>query len=321
MFYILYLPFLTLIILFYFRLAVQYNIIDRPNYRSSHKRITIRGGGIIFPISLLILFLTDGFDYPLFTSGLVLISLFSFYDDLQPLSNKIRLLSHLSAVSLLFIQVGLMAQSFWVVCIGYILVIGTINAYNFMDGINGITGAYCFVTLISLYIINESSRFVLSEWILVSVLAILVFNYFNFRKKAKCFAGDVGSVSIAFIIIFFILQLIIKTGDLKYIGLLLVYGLDSITTIVFRLIRKENIFQAHRSHFYQYMVNVRGWSHLKMSALYMLTQTVINVLIIYADLKFPQFAFFIFVLGIIFVAIRFIVEGKTLLTPITNKEV
>jgi len=203
---LLYLPVLTLLILFYFRLAVQFKIIDRPNQRSSHSRITIRGGGIIFPIAFLLQALFSRFEYPLFTSGLLLISTVSFYDDLRPLSNKIRLLIHLIAVSLLFMQTDLLTYPVWIIILVYILVIGTINAYNFMDGINGITGAYSLVTIMSLYFINEDhNSFVQSEWLNITALSLLVFNFFNFRKKAKCFAGDVGSVSMAFIIIFFLI--------------------------------------------------------------------------------------------------------------------
>ena len=308
---LLYLPVLTLLLLFYFRLAVQFKIIDKPNQRSSHSSITIRGGGIIFPIALLIQALFSRFEYPLFTSGLLLISLVSFYDDLRPLSNKIRLLVHLLAVSLLFMQAGLMTYPVWIIIPIYILVIGTINAYNFMDGINGITGAYSLITILSLYLINESHiSFALSEWLIVAALSLLVFNFFNFRKKAKCFAGDVGSVSMAFIIIFFILLLIIKSGDLKYIGLLLIYGLDTVTTIVFRLIRRENIFEAHRSHFYQYLANVKGWPHLSVSALYMVVQILVNVMIISSDWNSVTFLIFIMVSGIVFVGLRFVVEGK-----------
>ena len=280
---LLYLPVLTLLILFYFRLAVQFKIIDRPNQRSSHSRFTIRGGGIIFPIALILQALFSRFEYPLFTSGLLLISSVSFYDDLRPLSNKIRLLIHLIAVSLLFMQSDLLAYPVWIIILVYILVIGTINAYNFMDGINGITGAYSLITILSLSFINENhNSFVSIEWLIITAISLLVFNFFNFRKKAKCFAGDVGSVSMAFIIIFFLLQLILKTGDLKYIGFLLVYGIDSISTILFRLIRKENIFEAHRTHFYQYLTNVKSLPHLVVSALYMIVQLIVNLLIFYS---------------------------------------
>jgi UDP-GlcNAc:undecaprenyl-phosphate/decaprenyl-phosphate GlcNAc-1-phosphate transferase len=308
---LLYLPVLALILLFYFRLAVQFKIIDKPNQRSSHSRITIRGAGIIFSIAILLQALFSGFQYPLFTSGLLFISIVSFYDDLRPLSNKIRLLVHLIAVSFLFMQAGLMAQPVWIIISVYILVIGTINAYNFMDGINGITGTYSLITILSLYLINEYHiPFVINEWLIVSAIALLVFNFFNFRKKAKCFAGDVGSVSMAFIIIFFLLLLILKTGDLKYIGLLLFYGLDTVSTIIFRLIRKENIFEAHRSHFYQYLANVKGWPHLRVSALYMVLQLLVNVIIISSDWSSVAFLIFILVSGIVFVGLRFAVEGK-----------
>jgi UDP-N-acetylmuramyl pentapeptide phosphotransferase/UDP-N-acetylglucosamine-1-phosphate transferase len=308
---LLYLPVLTLLILFYFRLAVQFKIIDRPNQRSSHSRITIRGGGIIFPIALLLQALFSRFEFPLFTSGLLLISTVSFYDDLRPLSNKIRLLIHLIAVSLLFMQTDLLDYPIWIIIFIYILVIGTINAYNFMDGINGITGSYSFITILSLYFINETHLvFVLKEWLIIVAISLLVFNFFNFRKKAKCFAGDVGSVSMAFIIIFFLLQLILKTGDLKYIGFLLVYGIDSISTILFRLIRKENIFEAHRSHFYQYLANVKGWPHLRVATLYLLAQLIVNILIVYSDWNLVTFLIFILVAGFAFVGLRFMVEGR-----------
>jgi UDP-N-acetylmuramyl pentapeptide phosphotransferase/UDP-N-acetylglucosamine-1-phosphate transferase len=308
---LLYLPVLTLLILFYFRLAVQFKIIDRPNQRSSHSRITIRGGGIIFPIALLLQALFSRFEFPLFTSGLLLISTVSFYDDLRPLSNKIRLLIHLIAVSLLFMQTDLLDYPIWIIIFIYILVIGTINAYNFMDGINGITGSYSFITILSLYFINETHLvFVLKEWLIIVAISLLVFNFFNFRKKAKCFAGDVGSVSMAFIIIFFLLQLILKTGDLKYIGFLLVYGIDSISTILFRLIRKENIFEAHRTHFYQYLTNVKSLPHLVVSALYMIVQLIVNLLIFYSDWDTVDFLFFIVVSGLVFLGLRFAIEGR-----------
>ncbi len=311
MLYLLYLPVLTFFLLIYFRIAVQFKIIDKPNHRSSHSRFTIRGGGILFPIALLLQALIGGFEYPLFNLGLMIIGFVSFYDDLHPISHKIRLFGHLIAVSLLFMEAGLMNFPIWVLLIVYILVIGTINAWNFMDGINGITGSYSLVTIMSLYFINEATvPFVLSEWLIVSILALLVFNFFNFRKNAKCFAGDVGSVSMAFIIIFFLLLLILKSGELKYIALLLLYGLDAVTTIIFRLIRRENIFQAHRSHFYQYLANAKSWPHLRVSALYLFVQLLVNVLIVYSDWNLGAFLLFILVSGLVFVGIRFAVEGK-----------
>ncbi|MEJ7691803.1 UDP-GlcNAc--UDP-phosphate GlcNAc-1-phosphate transferase [Daejeonella sp.] len=311
MLYLLYLPGLFLLLHVYFWLADRFNIIDEPNHRSSHKHVTIRGAGIIFPIAVITHALLTGFDYPLFVSGLLLISFVSFYDDLRPLSNKIRVLAHLIAVFLLFKEADLISYPFWIIILSFILVIGAINAYNFMDGINGITGSYSLVTLLALCFINQwELTFVLNEWLIVSILALMVFNFFNFRKKARCFAGDVGSVSIAFVIIFFLLLLILSAGDLKYIGLLLVYGLDSVITIIFRLIRGENIFKAHRSHFYQYLANVKKWPQLSVSVLYALVQLLISAIIIYIDLSLIQLFLFFIICGSVFVCIRFLVEGR-----------
>ena len=268
--------------LFYFKVAGQYNIIDKPNHRSSHTAITIRGGGIIFPVALLLYTVFTGINYPYFLLGLLLISFISFLDDIRELSNKIRIIFHLIAVALLFLQVGMFSFAFYWVLLALVFVIGTINAINFMDGINGITGGYGLITLATLYYINvHVIRFTDINFLLIAILSVLVFNFFNFRTKAKCFAGDVGSVSLAFIIVFFLLQLMIMTGNVTYVLLLLVYGLDTITTIVFRLIRKENIFKAHRSHFYQYLANEKKIPQLLVSAAYVFFQVLFNYIIIF----------------------------------------
>lgn len=105
----------------------------------------------------------------------------------------------------------------------------------------------------------------------------MVFNIFNFRTNAKCFAGDVGAVTIAFVILFLMGQLILKTGDLSYIILLAVYGVDSVFTIIHRLHLRENIFDAHRKHAYQLLANELKWKHTLVSSLYMAVQLVINI--------------------------------------------
>lgn len=265
----------------YFRVATHLGIIDRPNHRSSHTNLTIRGGGVIFPIAILLYSLFRSFDYPLFLSGLLLISVISFYDDLRPLSRIIRLLVHLTAVSLLFFEAGITNYQFWILALVGIIVIGTINAYNFMDGINGITGLYSLSILLSILWLNGSENFIDSGWLITVIISLLVFLFFNFRQRARCFAGDTGSVSIAFIILFFLALLIIHTGQLSYVLFLAIYGVDSVLTIIFRLINGENIFEAHRSHAYQYLSNELGMGHLLVSAIYAGLQFLINILIIY----------------------------------------
>ncbi|WP_421945885.1 MraY family glycosyltransferase [Pedobacter sp.] len=298
--------------LIYFKVADHFNIIDKPNARSSHNSITLRGGGVIFCLSGIIFFILSGFQFQYFIIGLIAIATISFIDDILTLNNKIRLSVHLIAVLLMFYQWNLFELAWYWIPIALIFVIGTINAYNFMDGINGITGSYSLLAIATLYYINNYVvTFISSDFLIVVGLSLLVFNFFNFRKRAKCFAGDVGSVSIAFIIVYLIGQLIIKTGNFNYILFLLVYGLDAVITIFFRLMKKENIFEAHRSHFYQYLTNERGWSHLLVSVGYFIVQLIINSAIIFL-LKdsFYMAIFFVFVSVVAFLIIRFLTEGK-----------
>lgn len=268
--------------LIYFKIADKFNIIDKPNERSSHTQITLRGGGIIFYFGALLFFFISDSQYPYFMLGLSLMALVSFLDDIFTLSNKIRLLIHLISVILMFLQIGLFSYAWFIPVIALVLTIGIINAYNFMDGINGITACYSLVVLILLAIVNQNINFVNVNLIYYSIIATLVFGFLNFRQKAKCFAGDVGSVSIAFIIVFLLGQLITKTGNIIYMLFLTVYGLDAIWTIVRRLIKKENIFKAHRSHLYQYLANENKTNKLIVSGIYGLIQLFIGGIVIWA---------------------------------------
>lgn len=276
-----------IVMISYFRIADHYNIIDHPNERSSHTEITIRGGGIIFLFAALTaLVLHSEFWMPVL--GLFIIGTISFIDDRITLSGKIRILFHLLAVTLLFLFLGTFgAFSWWISVALYIIVIGIINAYNFMDGINGITGLYSLVVLGGIQYVNYYvTKFIEPDMIWLPMLAAIVFLFFNFRKRAKCFAGDVGSVTIAFWIIFLLLKLIIISGNYLYILFLGVYGVDTVLTIVHRLGLKQNIFDAHRLHFYQILANEQKWSHLVVSTMYASIQLGIIVAIIFLPLNF-----------------------------------
>jgi len=282
MYYVIILVLLFLAELFYFKVADKCNIIDKPNERSSHTRITLRGGGIIFYIGALAYFLTNHWEYPWFILALTLITFISFVDDIRSVSQGLRLMLHFSAMALMFYQWGLFTLPWWWIIVALIVCTGIINAYNFMDGINGITGGYSLVILGALAYINaEITQFVEPALIYTVLCSVLVFCFFNFRKKAKCFAGDVGSVSIAFILLFLIGKLILKTEDFSWIILLAVYGVDSVLTIVHRLMLHENIGLPHRKHMYQLMANELKIPHVAVSLVYMFTQAVIVIGYIY----------------------------------------
>jgi UDP-N-acetylmuramyl pentapeptide phosphotransferase/UDP-N-acetylglucosamine-1-phosphate transferase len=283
------------LLLFYFKIADKYNIIDKPNHRSAHTEITLRGGGIIFPIAFLLFLgsqiiqqksITNPQNYFIFCIGLLAICIISFIDDILDLSSKIRLVFHFISVSLLLCFINaFQLLPIWSIPILFIVIIGILNAYNFMDGINGMTGLYSLVTLGSLLYINQNFiAFTDNNFIIYPIIASLVFLFFNFRKKAKCFMGDIGSMGVAFWIIALLALLILRAKDIKYVLFLSVYGTEVVLTILERLKLKENIFEAHRRHLYQLFSNEKKVSHLVVSAIYAFLQLLINVIVILLDL-------------------------------------
>jgi len=274
--------FLMIIMLLYFKVADCFNIIDKPNQRSSHTEITLRGGGIIFWFSALIYFVQHIQSNYFFFTGITLVSLVSFWDDIQSLSNKIRIGIHFLSITLIFYDLDLFALvPIWAVLITYVLAVGLINAYNFMDGINGITGLYTLVVMGALLYVNTNIQlFTDGDFIRYAIIASLVFLFFNYRKKAKCFAGDVGSIAIAFWIIYLILKLILVTNSLIWLLFLAVYGVDSVCTIIHRLFLRQNIFEAHRLHLYQVLSNEYKIQHRLVSLFYALVQVGVSFLVV-----------------------------------------
>lgn len=268
---------LILLELAYFRIADRFNIIDKPNLRSSHSSIVLRGGGIIFLISVWLYAAFFGLTYPWFILGLTLIGLVSFIDDIHSLPDSLRLVVQFVAMFLMFYQFGILnLHDWWLVIIVLIVCVGITNAYNFMDGINGITGGYSLAVLLPLMYLNDKLEFISQSFLYVVGLSLVVFCFFNFRKKAKCFAGDVGSITMAFILLFALGSLILSSGDFSYIVFLAVYGADSVLTICHRIQLHENLGEAHRKHAYQLMANELHLPHVKVSLLYMALQLVIS---------------------------------------------
>jgi len=276
-------------ILFYFKFAEKFNIVDKPNERSSHTEITLRGGGIIFWFAALLYFVQHIQSNFLFFTGITLVSLVSFWDDIQSLSNKIRITIHFFAITLVFYDLGLFVLvPIWQIIIAYILAVGIINAYNFMDGINGITGVYTITVMGALlYVNNNIILFANSDLIKYAIIGSVIFLFFNYRKKAKCFAGDVGSIAIAFWIIYLILQLVLITNSIVWLLFLAVYGADACCTILHRLYLKQNIFEAHRLHFYQVLSNEYKIQHRLVALYYGIAQIIVScvVVILYGKIQ------------------------------------
>lgn len=283
MIYLIYFLLLVVLINIYFRIAGRYKIVDNPVDRSSHDEPVIRGAGIIVPVGLTIWFIWSGYQYPWFYSGFMLISIISFLDDISHMMRWIRFLVQLVAVPLLMMQVGFTDVPWWVTGITLFVAIGIINAFNFMDGINGMMGIFSLLTLATLWFVNTFQvHFIDDELIYAATLAVLVFGFYNFRTHARCFAGDVGPAAIAFIVIFLLTKLILTTGNIFYLWFLLVFGIDTFLTIVYRLKLGENILQPHRHHLYQLLANEAAIAQLRVSAGYSILQMIINLSIILA---------------------------------------
>jgi UDP-N-acetylmuramyl pentapeptide phosphotransferase/UDP-N-acetylglucosamine-1-phosphate transferase len=294
-------------------IAKKLQLTDVPSARSSHRDITITGAGFIFPIAFFLpLALTGEFiHYRSTIAGLLLISLVSFADDLKSVHPVIRVTVQVIAVSLLLWQTGgLFKMKAWQIVPGFILVVGIINSYNFMDGINGMNALYSLSMMGILAIIRLSGILFLPvpEVFYSLIAALLAFSLFNVRKKALCFSGDVGSISIAYIVSLMIIQVMIATDSAVWILLFGVYGLDSVGTIVLRLIRGEKVWMPHRTHFYQYLVNERKWPHVRVSALYAVMQFVLSI-ILYTIGFFPALMLYgVYILAYIYIRLRW--EGK-----------
>jgi len=312
--YLIYFGFLYAgMVLLYIMIAKKLQLTDVPSARSSHRDITITGAGFIFPIAFFLpLALTGEFiHYRSTIAGLLLISLVSFADDLKSVHPVIRVTVQVIAVSLLLWQTGgLFKMKTWQIVPGFILVVGIINSYNFMDGINGMNALYSLSMMGILAIIRLSGILFLPvpEVFYSLIAALLAFSLFNVRKKALCFSGDVGSISIAYIVSLMIIQVMIATDSAIWILLFGVYGLDSVGTIVLRLIRGEKVWMPHRTHFYQYLVNERKWPHVRVSALYAVMQFVLSIILYTIGFLPALILYGVYILVYIFIRLRW--EGK-----------
>lgn len=276
--------------LIYFKLADHFNIIDKPNERSSHSSIVLRGGGIIFSLAMVAwaaMMAIQGewqvvMSYLPFLLGLLLVAGVSFVDDIKSLPDSVRLVAQFAAMALMFWSMGIMHWNmWWIVVIALIVCVGATNVINFMDGINGITAGYALAVLVPLMLVNDG--YIDQSYLIVATIGVLVFCLFNFRPKgkAKCFAGDVGSIAIAFIMLFAIGRLVVQTQDVTYLIFLLVYGVDGCLTICHRIILHENLGEAHRKHVYQLMANELKIGHVKVTLLYMGMQMAVSLGFIY----------------------------------------
>lgn len=279
--------------LVYFKIADHFNIIDKPNERSSHSTIVLRGGGIIFTIGLWIWSIwqmVQGVQevqcYPWLLASVTLAAGISLVDDIHSLPYSLRLVVQFTAMTMILWPVTMGSEfSLWIrvsiLVAALIVAVGGTNIFNFMDGINGITGGYALAMVIPLFLLNQKYAFMEESLLVVMGLSLLVFSFFNYRTKAKCFAGDVGSIGMALFLVFCVSRLMYVTGDVTWILLYLLYGVDGVLTICHRIMLHENLGKAHRKHVFQLMANELKMKHVVVSSIYMMLQLVVSLVAIY----------------------------------------
>lgn len=297
--------------------ATKRNVTDLPNERSSHTESTIRGGGIVVAASLVCYMAWTGFGFPFLLIGFLIIATLSLIDDLFSLSHTIRLIGHIIAHLLLVIELKIYEQPFgiYLSLVAIIVGIGAMNAYNFMDGVNGITGNYSIVFFGSYGFIAYYLDFLQRDLLFVLTSSLLVFHFYNHRNKAKCFAGDIGSISLGYIIIFMVYQLMIKTNNIGWIALLGVYGIDSSFTIIQRAWNKENILKPHRQHLYQRIVNGKfGISHLQIAAIYSGIQLLVNFILIITFCIWSSLFWLAILIPLLFMGIAYILIKRKIIS-------
>ena len=249
--------------LLYFFAAKRFHIVDRPNERSSHHRVALLGAGIIFYLAVLFYSLTHGLAFHTFLIAITILAVVSFVDDLHPLPSWLRLFTQIATVLLTFWP-DISAIAPWQLVVLIVFFTGVLNIYNFMDGIN--IFEHWFIDI---------------EFIATVMIAILVFGFFNFRTNARCFSGDVGSISMGLIVLYLLVRYVNSypgSGlNVSRICFIIVFLADGFLTIAKRFLSGRNIFAAHREHAYETMVNDLHVPYLFVSAGYALLQLIINI--------------------------------------------
>ncbi|HEY0427866.1 MAG TPA: glycosyltransferase family 4 protein [Pyrinomonadaceae bacterium] len=305
------------------RWSLKRNIFDIPNERSSHTEPTPRGGGLIIDVVCLSIFLIYCLVFQIdlywsYFAGALILVLISWLDDLFSVPVVWRFLCHSLAAALVVWSLGFWETvyipfygAFYLGQIGLIItffwIVWMINAYNFMDGIDGIAGTQALTAGIGWLIVgmllgSEHTGFY-GGVLAFSSLGFLIHNW----SPAKIFMGDVGSAFLGYT--FAVLPLLaLKEGNAKEfllpviaVSAVLLFVFDSLFTLFKRLLKREKIWQAHREHIYQRLI-IAGFSHKFVTALYGIFSIFFLLLLIFWIEKrgfYTDFVFLIIALHLI----------------------
>lgn len=296
-------PLLLMIEMIYIQLARKYRILPTHQEQSSRSTYIVTGAGILFFISWIFFFLLNEFQYPIFTFGLLIVTLLFFIDDITPFHPALHVAINLIALTILFVQFGVYEQLDPLhLSLMYLVGLYILHMFHFMNRINGMTGIYALSFFVSMILLSPPNlQFDIENPLYFIVISLGVFGLFNFRKKAAAFAGDVGVYSIAYLVLFFLLQLVFGRTNFiegevhhtapstfhfepKYLLFLSVYFVETILTFFFSVMHRKNIFTARSNHLYQYFSHKLKISHLLVATSYATLQLLINFYVINNDI-------------------------------------
>lgn len=292
---------------------------DVPNARSMHVSPTPRGAGVALFVGVVAGFLEIG-DVPVFiwlaTAGFMMIGL---ADDLRSLSVKTRVLFQIALAIPVTLLVSADAhRSLLIALFGAMLMVATVNAVNFMDGINGITGLHAAiwgtVYIAALESLGQPSFSMVAVVLAVIGLSFLPWNW----VKARAFLGDSGSYLIGALVSTLALVGVTLGAPLAFLGPLAIYALDTGTTLAYRIRAQEGITRPHRGHTYQRLV-LQGMTHVSsalLTAAFTVAVSVLSLLSLNRSVLI-QFALLIAIVccGVVYLLTPVVVRRIRRITP------
>lgn len=251
--------------------------LDRPNTRSSHQSVTLRGLGIAFlPIVVLawmLQYLTGWQCIGILFAGFT--GLAADFEWMPPLH---RLLLYVIACILFLSGSSWFGYQGWWLPVLLVGLLIWINLFNFMDGVNGMMALNSLVSLVTYLLLPELKAFYGFIGLIIGLTTMYAF--FNVRKKALAFAGDVGSIVLSICVALPMLLAISKSGNWWYLMFFCLYITDAGFTLLKRFFKGYNVLKPHRTHLYEYLANEAGKPHLKISIAYGAVQLGINICIL-----------------------------------------
>ncbi|MCC8416958.1 MAG: glycosyltransferase family 4 protein [Rickettsia endosymbiont of Bryobia graminum] len=320
--------FLTLLLV---KVLPFFGLVDIPDQRRAHNKVTPRGGGLA--IVIMVIMAASIYEYFLATSSigtvrilgiLLVISMVSFLDDLIHIPVVVRLITHVIcsvAVVILFLSPALLFHNelppYLDVIVSIVGLTAFLNIYNFLDGIDGITcseSIHLSITILILcylksdIIMHANLIIILNVIILGSSIGFLLFNW----QPAKIFLGDIGSISLGFLLGFSLLLISASSAHLFVASVIasLYYLADGGLTILIRLINREKIWQPHLKHFFQKAVQKRK-THRQVVSRIALCNLLLMVFSI-TSLYFPVISIILAILTVMITIINFAINKKDL---------